>query len=383
MLFAFVYLFSVSIHAQNSSRLYTTIQNIYNGNEKLATNDCNAVNSLIEELQEYEKNTLLVPEVKAYTIRYPKRIDNPTIGDLTKDRILRIKGKFESCFENKALSSYNTVQDIYLQHNTMSSSNCTPITNLISELEKHTSNLTAVPTSKAQTVSFPNKVENPTIGDLAKDRIARLKSKFKSCFDDKNKINVLFKNTLGTWKYKHNGKEFEVLIEEKDDVYVASFKKHGYSYAPVYKKTITSFKSLNSLEDRIRFTFELSSKHYVSLRFAVNNSKVSAYIYESWKNTNSWSTLEIEDIKVTREESRVIVRSPKAVAITFYNQTKSTALVFLINAEGEEIKKRILKSGEAYVQDAFSSDKWKIRQKRSDTIEYTTTADASQLVRIK
>ena len=75
--------------------LYNAVQNIYNGYKSAYTaKDCNTLKSLISQLEIYKNNSAPVPADKAYSVLFPQKVTNPTIGDLAKDRIQRIRTSY-------------------------------------------------------------------------------------------------------------------------------------------------------------------------------------------------------------------------------------------------------------------------------------------------
>ena len=76
---------------------------------------------------------------------------------------------------------YNKVQNIYVNAS-KTNRNCSQVKNYISQLGAYRGYRQPVPSDKAYSVNFPNRVSNPVIADLVNDRIARLKSQYKRCF---------------------------------------------------------------------------------------------------------------------------------------------------------------------------------------------------------
>ncbi|MBC8755043.1 hypothetical protein H2O64_10195 [Kordia sp. YSTF-M3] len=364
-----------------SLTLYNKVQNIYVGYTSIGSNNCNAAKNMVAKLQRYTSNRAAVPTSKAYSVNFPKKVNNPTIGDLARDRIARIKSQFKSCFgsgsgNSGSLTLYNKVQNIYVGYTSIGSNNCNAAKNMVAKLQLYTSNRAAVPTSKAYSVNFPKKVNNPTIGDLAKDRIARLKSQFKSCFERKGISNYILENHPGAWKYVHNGREYQFTIDRRGNTVVGSFKKHGYSYPPIYKGA----KMMKN--NRVRFRFELGGTHVVKLEFGHVSSGTFAYISQSWSENGKWVKLNLEPL--TAKKPTPAPNAPLTKAdITFLNQTQSNVVIYWVNGKGEEVKYKTLSPGNAHVQGTYSTHKWRVRLNGRVHLNYTTTKDTSQLVRIR
>ncbi|MGH1386454.1 hypothetical protein [Kordia sp.] len=379
-LFAILFMFSIDVNAQNGNQLYNSVQNIYTKYSSVGSNNCSAAKKIVTELQRYTSYRAAVPAAKAYSVNFPKKVANPTIGDLAKDRIARIKSQFKQCFQTnntspKSLALYNEVQNIYAQYKSIKPNDCNTVKRAIVKLRKHIRSKVAVPTDKAYSVNFPKKVTNPTIGDLVKDRIARLKSQFKQCFEKKGMSNYILVNIPGSWKYVHKGREYNFTIDRRGTTVVGFFKKHGYSYPPVYKGA----KMMNN--NRVRFRYELGGKHILKLEFNHTSSGTSATISESWNADGKWEKLNLEPL-TTKKITPAPSTSLKKVDITFLNQTKSNAIIYWVN-KGKEIKYKTLSPGEAYVQGTFSTHDWRIRINGNTRLNYKTTTDKSQLVRIK
>lgn len=79
--------------AQVSQADYDLVQNLYvagRGTTGKETTDCAVIRRLADSLKTFFSNTNLVPEDKRYSVLYPRKKELPTIGDLARDRYLRI-----------------------------------------------------------------------------------------------------------------------------------------------------------------------------------------------------------------------------------------------------------------------------------------------------
>jgi cytoskeletal protein RodZ len=75
---------------------YEAVQSIYERRQNAKT--CVDVKRLTSRMQQYFGNQHLVPPKFVDTIRYPAPVPKPTISDLAKDRIARIKDARPKCF---------------------------------------------------------------------------------------------------------------------------------------------------------------------------------------------------------------------------------------------------------------------------------------------
>lgn len=75
---------------------YRAVQRIYEGTKGVS--DCAVLADHIKSLQRYARGQRLVPEQFTRTIAYPKPMAQPTIADLTLDRISRVKLAAPNCF---------------------------------------------------------------------------------------------------------------------------------------------------------------------------------------------------------------------------------------------------------------------------------------------
>ena len=83
--------------ADVSEEDFERVQAIY-GMHKVATN-CEQVRKVVESLRKHIANRNLVPSEQVSTVRNPSPKAHPTIGDLAKDRILRVQRIRADCFE--------------------------------------------------------------------------------------------------------------------------------------------------------------------------------------------------------------------------------------------------------------------------------------------
>ena len=81
---------------QPNPEAYRAVQRIYQ--ETKGVSDCATLADSIRNLQRYARGQRLVPEEFRQTVIYPKRMVQPTIGDLAMDRIARVKLASPSCF---------------------------------------------------------------------------------------------------------------------------------------------------------------------------------------------------------------------------------------------------------------------------------------------
>ncbi len=75
---------------------YEAVQSIYERRQNAKT--CVDVKRLTSRMQQYFGNQHLVPPKFIDTIRYPAPVPKPTISDLAKDRIARIKDARPKCY---------------------------------------------------------------------------------------------------------------------------------------------------------------------------------------------------------------------------------------------------------------------------------------------
>lgn len=75
---------------------YDAVQSIFERRQNAKT--CVDVKRLTSRMQQYFGNQHLVPPKFIDTIRYPAPLPKPTISDLAKDRIARIKDARPKCF---------------------------------------------------------------------------------------------------------------------------------------------------------------------------------------------------------------------------------------------------------------------------------------------
>ncbi|HEY3161176.1 MAG TPA: hypothetical protein VGJ78_19560 [Vicinamibacterales bacterium] len=82
--------------SQPNPEAYRAVQRIYERTKGVS--DCAALADSIRNLQRYARGQRPVPEEFTQTVIYPKRMVQPTIGDLAMDRNARIKLASPSCF---------------------------------------------------------------------------------------------------------------------------------------------------------------------------------------------------------------------------------------------------------------------------------------------
>ena len=82
--------------SQPNPEAYRAVQRIYERTKSVS--DCAALADSIRNLQRYARGQRPVPEEFTQTVIYPKRMVQPTIGDLAMDRIARVKLASPSCF---------------------------------------------------------------------------------------------------------------------------------------------------------------------------------------------------------------------------------------------------------------------------------------------
>ena len=82
--------------SQPNPEAYRAVQRIYERTKGVS--DCAALADSVRNLQRYARGQRPVPEEFTQTVIYPKRMVQPTIGDLAMDRIARVKLASPSCF---------------------------------------------------------------------------------------------------------------------------------------------------------------------------------------------------------------------------------------------------------------------------------------------
>jgi hypothetical protein len=75
---------------------YRAVQLIYEATK--GVNECAALAASVKNLQRYTRGPRPVPDQFRQTVIYPKRLVQPTIGDLAIDRIARVKLAAPKCF---------------------------------------------------------------------------------------------------------------------------------------------------------------------------------------------------------------------------------------------------------------------------------------------
>ena len=77
-------------------------------------------------------------------------------------------------------TDYDAVQSIYERR--QNAKTCVDVKRLVSRIQQHIGNQHLVPPKYVDTIQYPAPVAKPTITDLAKDRIARIKDARPKCF---------------------------------------------------------------------------------------------------------------------------------------------------------------------------------------------------------
>jgi hypothetical protein len=363
-----------------SVQLYNQVQNLYGRYYSISSTNCNAVRQLINELNAYKNNTTPVPPDKAYSVNFKGRVTNPTIGDLAEDRIARVESRFKGCVNaanDPGLQLYDEVQNIYLtapRKQFISSSDCARINAVITKLGRYQNNSALVPSKWVYTIMYPAKKANPTIADLARDRMARLTQLRSSCDKIPQMSNYVLTNLPGIYNYNHKGRKYQLSITRQNNNLSAAFTSHEYSYPPIYQGAELIVNNV------VRFKFSLGGTYTVNLEVAHNRMGVSAYISESWEgNTKvNLGVLSSNSINPPGEQS-----TDGKVNITFFNKTNANAVVYWVNFQGVEVKYYDLQPGRSYVQSTFNTHKWVVRQRGRILVNYVATNYKNQSVYIK
>ena len=83
-------------------------------------------------------------------------------------------------------NDYDDLQALYVRYRALGVRQdrlvCPTVLEIVAGLEKYTGHLSLVPADRQRTVLFPSPKDEPTIGDLASDRILRIKKAMKQCF---------------------------------------------------------------------------------------------------------------------------------------------------------------------------------------------------------
>jgi hypothetical protein len=82
--------------------------------------------------------------------------------------------------ENYSQADYDAVQAIYEKRKTARS--CEDAKQLVSRIREYFGNQHLVPPKLIDTVRYPSPVPKPTIGDFARDRVARIRDARPACF---------------------------------------------------------------------------------------------------------------------------------------------------------------------------------------------------------
>ncbi|XLS27418.1 hypothetical protein ACJD0Z_09435 [Flavobacteriaceae bacterium M23B6Z8] len=357
----FVFLItSTTVWGQSSYQRYNKVQSLYGRYYSIVANDCNGVNALIRELEAYKNDRTPVPADKAYTVSFKRKVTNPTIADLAEDRIARVAYKFANCVNvnnQREVELYNSVQNIYLnapRRQSTTPADCQVIKNLIAKLEPYKRYGEAVPAKWAYTVNYPTKKANPSIGDLATDRISRLQQLNAGCNKAPAMSSYVLTNLPGIYNYKHKGRDYQLGIYRSGNVLTASFTKHGYSYPPIFDKAELY------VANGVRFSFVLGGSYRVELDVAHNSMGVSAYIYESWEGSSKTSLGVISKPAIDPNNNEI--STDGSVKINFQNLTNGVVNVFWVNFQGQEVKYKTLQPGKAYIQPTYNKHQWRVRQ---------------------
>ena len=363
-----------------SVELYNSVQNLYGRYYNITSNDCNSVSDLISSLNAYKNYRQPVPADKAYTVSFKRKVTNPTIGDLAEDRIARVQSRFKNCNatgNTREMELYNTVQNIYIsapRRQSMLSTECASVNSIIARLEPYQRYGELVPQDLAYTVIYPNKRTNPTIGDLACDRIERLKMLNRNCNNGPEMSNYALTNLPGVYNYNHKGRKYQLTITRVNNSLKAAFTSHEYSYPPIYEgaEVITN--------NMVTFKFVLGGSYKVALDVAHNRLGVSAYIYESWEGESNVNLGVISAPVVKRSDE---ISTDGSVKVTFYNNTSSSVRVYWINFQGVEVKYFDLAPGNSYIQPTYNTHKWRVRQGNSVLLNYTANNLKNQSVYVR
>ncbi len=82
--------------AAKAQQQYDDVQNLYAAHK--STEDCARIRRIVAGIERYYSERYLVPERHGNTVRYPRRIEQPTIADLARDRSIRIRRVKAQCF---------------------------------------------------------------------------------------------------------------------------------------------------------------------------------------------------------------------------------------------------------------------------------------------
>lgn len=161
-----------TVEGQSGAQLYDQVQNIYVSASRSGGSNCNQIKSYVSQIEGYRGYSQPVPSAKAYSVNFPNKVNNPSIGALANDRISKLKSRFKSCFNAPAsarsVELYNSVQNLYGRYYNITSNDCNSVSDLISSLNAYKNYRQPVPADKAYTVSFKRKVTNPTMVTLQK-----------------------------------------------------------------------------------------------------------------------------------------------------------------------------------------------------------------------
>ncbi len=142
------------------------------------TNDWREASSLNSK-RAYEAYMKIHPEGLWISEAKKKITELDSLASIASSQNGSSSGGNERMQAEKSQELYNTVQAIYSKHKTaFRSKDCDTYKNLVRQLQTYTTDKTPVPAESASTVLYPKKISNPTIGDLAADRIFRVQKVF-------------------------------------------------------------------------------------------------------------------------------------------------------------------------------------------------------------
>lgn len=87
---------TMSVSGAVSVTAYNQIQDLYLRAKR--SDNCAQIRTLVARIEALSDNTRLVPGVAIMSVRYPSRSDEPTIAELSLDRVARIKRLKSHCF---------------------------------------------------------------------------------------------------------------------------------------------------------------------------------------------------------------------------------------------------------------------------------------------
>jgi hypothetical protein len=98
---------------------------------------------------------------------------------------IRNLDKFSTFFsfsENVDEVGAYAIQDIYKRTSQFRSRPCSEVESAVQKLKSFYDNSALVPESASNSVLYPQKIDRPTIADLAHDRVQRLTDERRDCF---------------------------------------------------------------------------------------------------------------------------------------------------------------------------------------------------------